>query len=150
MREPNERQALSKVLAEVRRRLFITTACGWGTRAALLLMPIAVIGVAADRRWNDSQATPLVLVLVPILVLAFAIFKGLRGLGARVQSALTLDAEARLKDRVSSAWEFLDAGELDEARRAQVRDAIRHAESLKFSDVLKFRWPRFAPALPVL
>ena len=150
MREPNERRALAKVLADVRRRLFFTTACAWAVRVALLLLPIAVIGVAADRRWNDSHTTPFVLVSVVALVLACAIFKGLRGLGARVQSALTLDEEARLKDRVSSAWEFLESGELDEARRVQVQDAIRHAESLKFSDVLKYRFPRFAMGLPVV
>ena len=150
MREPSERQALTKVLAEVRRRIFFTTACAWAVRAGLLILPIAVLGVAADRRWSDSQASAWIVAGAFGIVLLFSIFKGLRGLGARVHSALTLDEEARLKDRVSSAWEFLNGGELDEARRVQVQDAIRHAEALKFSDVLKFRWPRFAVGLPVI
>jgi hypothetical protein len=55
----------------------------------LLILPIAVLGVAADRRWNDSQATAWILVGAVGVALAFAIFKGFRGLGARVHSALT-------------------------------------------------------------
>lgn len=150
MLEKNERQVLMRVLAEARRRIFFTTTCAWAARAGLLILPIAVLAVAADRRWNESLATPSILGVALFAIFGFAIFKGLRGLGARVRSALALDEGARLKDRVSSAWEFLNEGELDEARRVQVHDAIRHAEALKFSDVVKMRWPRFAVGLPVL
>src|SRR5262249_19372802 len=71
------------------------------------------------------------------------------GLGARVHSALTLDQGGQLKDRVSSAWEFLEAKELDEARQVQVRDAIRHVEALDLKKILCFPKPRFTQLLPV-
>ncbi|MBX7257424.1 MAG: efflux RND transporter permease subunit [Candidatus Hydrogenedentes bacterium] len=67
-----------------------------------------------------------------------------------LDSALALDERGSLKDRVSSAWEFLHyEGELDEPRRLQVRDAIRHAESLSVPSLFRLRLTRTALALPV-
>src|SRR5262249_19677200 len=57
--------------------------------------------------------------------------------------------QAKLKDRISSAFEFAVQGQLDEASQVQLRDAIRHAESLDLKQVFRFHWPRFARLLPV-
>ncbi|HPU57829.1 MAG TPA: hypothetical protein PLH97_16355, partial [Verrucomicrobiota bacterium] len=57
--------------------------------------------------------------------------------------------EARLNDRVSSAWEFLDQAELTEAHRAQIQDAIRRTEGLNLRAVLPMRWPRLARFAPL-
>lgn len=149
MKERTEREILAQVLAEVRRRIFITTAWGWLARAGLIVLPIAAALVAADQRWNQGRTSiGIALAAIGGLVL-FSVVMGLRGLGLRVRSALTFDEQAHLKDRVSSAWEFLEQPELSEAHKVQIRDAIRHAESLDCTQVLRFRSPRLAMALPV-
>jgi hypothetical protein len=148
MQNRTERMILANVLARVRRKLFFNAACQWWVRAGIVLLPVAAALVAADQRWNAGRASGLIALAALGGLMAASVLLGLRGLGERVRSALTLDEHAHLKDRVSSAWEFLDQPNLDEARRVQIRDAIRHVEALDYARVLRAKLPRFAIALP--
>ena len=149
MQPQSDREVLANLLGRVRRRIFLNAASASLARAGLLVLPLAAALIACDQRWNQGRAS-LAIVAVSLLgALAFALVAGLRGLGARVRSALMLDQGGHLKDRVSSAWEFLEAKELDEARQVQVRDAIRHVEGLDLKKVFGFPKPRFAQLLPV-
>jgi hypothetical protein len=149
MSERTEREILAGLLARVRRRLFFRTAWHSLMWALLLALPVAALLVAADQRWNQGRASLLVSLAALSGASLFAGILGLRGLGERVRSALTFDEQAHLKDRVSSAWEFLELGALSEAHRVQIRDAIGHAERLDCRKVLGIQWPRYALALPV-
>ncbi|MGH8246244.1 MAG: hypothetical protein ACREUU_07405, partial [Gammaproteobacteria bacterium] len=150
MCERTEREKLAGLLARVRRRLFFRAAghrLMWGLLVAL---PAAALFVAADQRWNQGRASILFSLAAVSGAAIFAAIVGLRGLGERVRSALTLDEQAHLKDRVSSAWEFLELSDLSEAHRVQIRDAIGHAERLDCRKVLGMQWPRYAFALPLV
>lgn len=126
------------------------TACHWLVRALFAVLPVTAVLVAVDQRWNQGRASVIISLLAAFGMTAFALVLGLRGLGERVRSALTLDEQAHLKDRVSSAWEFMGLGHLSEAHLVQIRDAIRHAEGLDYGKVLGMQWPRHALALPLL
>ncbi|HEU0008534.1 MAG TPA: hypothetical protein VFT34_01830, partial [Verrucomicrobiae bacterium] len=136
MSERTEREKLAGLLARVRRRLFFRTACHWLMRALLVALPAAAIFVASDQRWNQGRASVFFSLAAVCGGVVFALVLGLRGLGERVRSALTFDEQARLKDRVSSAWEFLELRNLSEAHQVQIRDAIGHAERLDCRKVL--------------
>jgi tetratricopeptide (TPR) repeat protein len=144
-----EQQILERLLGQVRRRLFIRTAGGTALRAALWFWPLAAVLVAADQRWGGGSASWLIALAAVAGVIAFAIYKGLTTLGEKVQSALVLDNRADLKDRISSACEFLEEGHLDEARQVQVRDAVRRARQVNAKAVLRFEWPRWSALMPV-
>jgi hypothetical protein len=149
MRDRTEREILAGLLAKVRRRIFITTATAGLVRSGLVVLPLAAALVAADQRWNAGRASWVIALTSSSAILLWAMALGLRGLGERVRSALTLDEEAHLKDRVSSAWEFLEQKNLTEAQHVQISDAIRHAESLNYRNVLRLQWPPLAVLLPV-
>lgn len=150
MRDRTERKILAQLLAKVRRRLFFKTACHSFMRAMLVSLPMGALLVAADQRWNGGRLSIVVAFAAAIGAAAFGVFFGLRGLGERVRSALTLDEHAHLQDRVSSAWEFMELRDLSEAHLVQIRDAIQHAEGLNFGKVFGVQWPRQALALPLV
>jgi hypothetical protein len=149
MQSLTERGILAKLLAKVRRRLFRHAAAAAWVRASLFALPAAALLIAANERWGEPLLSRAIAAAVLGGTLVFAAVRGWRGLGARVHAALRLDDRAQLKDRVSSAWEFLELPELNEAQQVQVRDAIRRAEALDCRGVLRFEWPRFAAGLPV-
>jgi hypothetical protein len=150
MTERSERAVLAGLLARVRRRIFIQSATGWFVRVAVFLLPLAALLIAADQRWNQGSASLWITVAAVAGLVVASVILGARGLGERVHSALTLDQHAHLKDRISSAWEFLSQPSLTEAQRVQVQDAIHRAEALNCRTVLRLQWPRTTVALPVL
>ena len=149
MQERTERQTLERLLADARRRLFFKSLQFHLILAAVVVLPLAAALVAASQRWYHSKGSLPVVLGAIVVAIAFAAFKAWRQLGGKVSSALALDDQAHLKDRISSAYEFAAQGELDEARRVQLHDALRHAESLDLKQVFRFQWPRFANLLPV-
>ncbi|HEU0040371.1 MAG TPA: hypothetical protein VFR76_13970 [Verrucomicrobiae bacterium] len=149
MQERTERQTLERLLADARRRLFFKSLQFNLILAAVVVLPVAAALVAASQRWYHAQGILPVVLGAIVVAFAFAGFKAWRQLGGKVSSALALDDQAQLKDRISSACEFAAQGELDEATRVQLHDALRHAESLDLKQVFRFQWPRFARLLPV-
>jgi len=142
-------QTLERLLAEARRRLFLKALQSNLTMAAVLLLPVAATLVAVSQRWYHGKGS-LAIVLGAIgAAVVFAAIKAWSQLGGKVASALAIDEQAQLKDRISSAFEFAAQGQLDEASQVQLRDAIRHAESLDLKRVFRFQWPRYARVLPV-
>lgn len=108
---------------------------------------LCVAAVAADQRWGTGQwSVPAVTVGLAAAVATAAIW-ALRNTGGLLNSALEVDHRADLRDRVSSAWEFLNAGRLDEPRMVQVRDAVRWVQRLEFRSLFHMRMPRTVPAL---
>src|SRR5262245_14027423 len=142
-------QTLERLLADARRRLFLKSLQFNLILAAVLLLPFAAALVAVSQRWYHGKGSlPIVLGAIGVAVV-FAAIKAWSQLGGKVASALAIDEQAQLKDRISSAFEFAAQGQLDEASQVQLRDAIRHAESLDLKQVFRFHWPRFARLLPV-
>jgi hypothetical protein len=149
MQLQSDREVLAHLLSRVRRRIFFNAALAWLARASLLALPFMAALIACDRRWNQGHASLAIAAVSVASAVLLAFGAALCGLGARVRSALMLDQGGHLKDRVSSAWEFLEAKELDEARHVQVRDAIQHVEALDLRQALSFPKLRFARLLPV-
>src|SRR6266550_4039776 len=149
MQERTERQTLERLLADARRRLFFKSLQFHLILAAVVVLPLAAALVAASQRWYHAKGSLPVVLGAIVVAIAFAAFKAWRQLGGKVSSALALDDQAQLKDRISSACEFAAQGELDEATRVQLHDALRQAESLDLRQVFRFQWPRFARLLPV-
>jgi len=116
----------------------------------LPVLPGAALAIALDRRYLEGAWSGWVLgcALAAPLLLAFAvaIFRMRSSLG----SAIALDEEADLKDRISTALEFLAQPErLDEPRTLQIEDAILHAERLNLRPLFRLRFPRYAMLVPV-
>ncbi len=149
MQERTEHQKLNQLLTGVRRQLFFKSLQSHLILAAVVVVPVAALLVAASQRWYHAKGILPIVLCATGVVIAFAVIKAWLGLGEKVSSALALDDRAHLKDRISSAYEFSAQGELDEATQVQVRDAIRHAESVDLKQVFQFRWPKFARWLPV-
>lgn len=149
MHSTSDQTTLDHVLRTVRRRIFRATA--WHTSIGILAigLPLAALLIGADRRWNQGGATPLVLAGLGLVTVAGTIANARRGLGDRVALALRLDRDGDLKDRVSSAWEFLQEPALDEIRQVQVRDTVRRVESLELPKVLSLPRSRLAPWVPL-
>jgi hypothetical protein len=150
MKERTEREILRDLLANVRRRIFFKAARTGLVQATLIVLPIAGILIALNRRagfdWSNSGIASLALAAVA----AFALIKGALTLGQKLHSALAIDEQGRLKDRISSAYEFLEESKLDEARTAQIQDAIRHGQSLELDRIFRFEWPRLSGFLPLI
>ncbi len=138
----NDRQKLERLLNSVKRRLFFTSFLQHVARASVVILPIATVLTAGFKRWSQGPT-----VLIPAgaglaLVLIYALIRSARGVGKQLECALAMDKQANLKDRISSALEFLRDGELDVVRQAQVQDAVRHGQALDAKLVFKFQWPR--------
>jgi len=151
MESNHQGQILETVLRGVRRTLFWRCFLVYLAKSALVFLPITAAAIAADQRWNGGQWSFLLLGLGLVLLIGAPLISAFFRRGDAVRSALALDEQAQLKDRVSSAYEFLnDPGELDEARAAQVRDAIDRARKLDCAKVFPFRFPKYSSVLPVL
>ena len=101
MKDRTEREILAQLLARVRRRLFLKTACHSLMWALLASLSVGALLVAVDQRWNGSRFSVMVPFVALLGAAAFAVVHGLRGLGERVRSALTLDEQAHLQDLIA-------------------------------------------------
>src|SRR5262245_35692177 len=111
--QQSDLDVLEKLLARVRRRLFARTAGFWCVRAALWVLPVAAMVTAAAGRWGPAWSPWLVAVAGLAAVSVFCLLKAWLSLGEEVHAALVLDDRADLKDRISSACEFLKEGHLN-------------------------------------
>ncbi|MEO5804569.1 MAG: hypothetical protein ABIR24_13665 [Verrucomicrobiota bacterium] len=150
MKTNDERKVLEQLLANVRRRLFLKSFSATIIYSGLVFLPIAAIAIACNERWNHGKGSVTFLVGSVSAIVLFAIAKARSGLGARVHSALELDQTAGLKDRISSAYEFLAANDQSEACQTQIQDAMARAKEISLKSTFQFRFPRFSFALPVI
>lgn len=149
MQNQAERDILERLLADARRRLFFKSLQSQLILATLVVAPLAAALIAVSQRWYGGRGTLAIALIALGVIIGFSLLRAWSGLGEKVSSALALDSQAQLKDRISSAYEFAAQGNLDEATQVQLHDAVRHAKSLDLSKVFQFRWPRFAGLLPV-
>lgn len=150
MRDPQSRDALRRTIALARRRLFVQAMLSGVVRVGLVAIPIGAVAVAVDQRWGGGEAGRYVALGVALacagLPLLWAFLKRRSVLG----SALAIDGRASLKDRIASAWQFVnDPVELDEPKMAQIHDAIRHAHAINVRSMFRPRLSRAWLALPV-
>jgi len=134
----------------VQRKLFVRNVFQMVVTIGVFVLPCAALGVAIDQRfWSGSWSAWIlgVAVAIPLLVAVLAAVFRLR---TPLASAIALDEEADLKDRISTALEFLAQPEkLDQARNLQIEDAIRHAEQLNLRPLFRVHFPRYAVLVPV-
>lgn len=150
MIDRHAREVLKRTVSAARRRLFFQSCAITAVRSGVIVLPLAAVAVAVDQRITSGEFSALLLVLAAAIWLGITTLIALMRLRSPLDSALALDEGAALKDRLSSAWEFLSENrELDEPRLLQIRDAIRHAESLNIRAVLRPQWSRATWALPV-
>ncbi len=142
--------SLSTTVSAARRRLFTHAFLAWWIRAGVAGLLLAAVLVAVDQRWGTGAwsvpGSAVILTGSALIALGAAAW----GLGSRFRSALRLDEEAGLKDRISSALEFLRLPELSEAQSVQLRDAADHAAGIDLRKVLRPLLPRYGLLLPVL
>jgi hypothetical protein len=149
MENGNERQVLDQVLNRVRRKLLFQTFAATFMRSAIFGLPAGALAVAIFQRTNQPAAALWsVAGLVGLLCVISAVV-AFRGLGQRLDSALRLDSTAGLKDRITSAYEFLNEKQLGPIEAVQVSDAVRHAKALDVKTTFRFAWPRYSSYLPV-
>ena len=94
MREQNGRAILEQVLAQVQRRIFLTTAAFWLVRAGIIILPLVALMVAAGKRWNQEALSLWAAGMSVLALVGFAMLMGRRGLGEKVRCALALDDKA--------------------------------------------------------
>ena len=124
----------------------------WGfvfCRLALVLFPIGALAVMVDQRWfagaHSISITLSTLVPLAIIPLGYAFLHR----GTQLHQAFEMDGRADLKDRISSAWEFLSQESMTAEQELQVRDAVRTAHDVDLPSLLTIgqsRLPRWALA----
>ena len=145
MLERTEREVLGRVLTRAQRGMWLRAAMSRLARRGPWLLGIGAVLIAADQRWNHGRASGWVGILSPSIALLWSFVPAWWGMGSKVRSAIRLDREAQLKDRVSSACEFLELGRLEEAQETQIHDAARHARSLDCRRLFRVEWRDWAP-----
>ncbi len=124
----------------------------WGfvlCRLALVLLPVGALAIMVDQRWFDGDYSVSIalstLVPLAILPLGYAFLHR----GTQLHQAFELDERAGLKDRISSAWEFLSQESLTAEQELQVRDAVRTAHDVDLPSLVTLtqsRLPKWALA----
>lgn len=149
MSSRNSREILASTLAKARRRLYFQSLRGFLARTLLVALPLTAVVVAADQYWLAGFYSPAIVAgAVGLSLAACAIYAAWR-LGTQLHAAVELDERADLRGRISSAWEFLHERRLDEARLAQVHDAVEHAKALELKPLFRpERW-RYARLIPL-
>ncbi|MEP6663817.1 MAG: hypothetical protein ABJC04_09155 [Verrucomicrobiota bacterium] len=150
MKTHDERKVLEQLLANVRRRLFLKSFWSATIYGSFFILPLAAVAIAVNTRWNYGQENLAIFLGAVGVILLFAIIKSLSGLGAQVRSALEFDQTAGLQDRLSSAYEFLKAGDQSEACQTQIQDAIARAQEINLKSTFHFKLPKFSFTLPVI
>ena len=114
----------------------------WGfvlCRMAVVLLPLGALAVMADQRWFEGAHSLNVacVALLPLLLFppAYAFLRQ----GTILHQAVEMDERAGLKDRISSAWEFLEEGDLTPEQTLQVRDALRSAHDVDLPALLTLK-----------
>ncbi len=143
----SHKDTLKTALSGARRKMFAQSATVISARTALVALPVAALVIAIDQRWGGGGASLVVGAIAILTIIVSPLFLGLALLGTHFRSAVHIDDKASLKNRISSAWHFLDEGELDEPRRVQVKDAIHHATALNYEALFSRGLPGAASVL---
>ena len=143
----SHKDTLKTALSGARRKMFAQSATVISARTALVALPVAALVIAIDQRWGGGGVSLVVGAIAVITIIVSPLFLGLALLGTHFRSAVHIDDRASLKNRISSAWHFLDEGELDEPRRVQVKDAIDHATALNYGALFSRGLPGAASVL---
>ena len=121
---------LRSSIQRVRRQWVIRSAIRNCVQFGMFVLPIAATLVAVDIRFGEGAWIGTIILVSALLSLIVPCIWAWTKRGSLLHSAIILDDRAELKDRISSAWEFLRDDELDAFRLAQIHDAIERAESL--------------------
>lgn len=149
MNTDSEKQTLENLLGEVRQKIFLRTTLAAALQLALIVLPVAAIAVAIDQRWGAGGGSGWIFFGAFVLIIGGAAARAASRLTRDVDAALEVDHNADLKDRISSAHEFLNGNKLDAAQATQVEDAISHARRVNASSIVEFTMPRQAHLIPV-
>src|SRR5262245_21264119 len=84
------------------------------------LLPVVAIAIVLDRRLNSGQWTGAIAVTGLVAILLAALVRAYRVNRTIIRTASSVDQTGDLKDRVTSACEFLESRELDPARQVQI------------------------------
>lgn len=144
-----KRRELDAAVKSARRKLFqarLRTAVPY---TLLGLLPAAAVAVAVDQRWFGGVAGVGIVLAFAVLALLVPPLWAAAGLKTRFASALAIDEAAGLKDRVSSAYKFLENNELDLPRSVQIDNALAHAKALNYAAVFAPRRIRFKFFIPL-
>lgn len=111
-------------------------------RLSLVLLPVGAMAVMVDQRWFGGSYSPSVAlsIIAPLAVipLGYAFLHR----GTQLHQAFEMDERAGLKDRISSAWEFLSQESMTHEQELQVRDALRTAHDVDLASLLTLRESR--------
>lgn len=143
-----KKREIALALENIQRRVQIQAAADYAVRAALWTLPVGIVLIAADARWQAGAA----MAIAVLLMLAIAGSASAGAWKARrppLDTARMLDRRAGLKSRVSTAFEFL-AASLDGPREAQVHDAMAHLHAFDWQHHFAPRAPRGSRWIPAL
>lgn len=127
-------------------RALYRTLCSW----LLGILPVAAVLVAVDQYWNAGRYSGITAASLIGVTVVMALLLAARRRGTQLRAAVEVDERAGLRGRISSAWEFLHEKRLDEARLAQVRDAVDHAAKLAIKPLFHGERVPHATLVPVL
>ncbi|MFH1742111.1 MAG: hypothetical protein ABIH23_24170, partial [bacterium] len=144
-----DKRTLHRVIGAAQRRVFLLTAASALVRSSVMILPPAALAIAAYQRWGNGQWISAAgwASISAILILSFVI--ALVRFHSRLGSALAVDQEAHLKDRISSAYEFLAQKELHGPHKVQIADAVRHAHQIRVRSLFRFQPPKYTFCFPV-
>jgi len=127
---------LGRFLRQLQFWLILETWCFVLCRLALVLLPIGALAIMVDQRWFEGghSVSIALFTLVPLAIipLGYAFFHR----GTDLHQAFEMDERAGLKDRISSAWEFLSQETMTAEQELQVRDALRTAHDVDLPSLL--------------
>lgn len=150
MRDPRSREALIRTIALARRRLFVQALLSGVGRVGLVAIPLGAIAVAADQRWGAGEAGRYVALGVAVACVGLPLFWAFLQRRSILGSAAAIDGRASLKDRIASAWQFVnDPSDLNEPRLTQIHDALRHAQAINVRSMFRPHFSRAWLLLPV-
>lgn len=143
---------LDTLLKACRNRILTQTALESGVIAGAFWLPATCLLVLVDRMAMGGTYGAVIM-LAGILGwtawVGIAAFRQSLRLSNLVTIAQKIDDSAGLKDRVSSAWEFIEEQAAGDAVAAQLRDASKRARTLSLDELFPLTAPRKAFLVPL-
>lgn len=140
-------EILNQVIVNVRRRIFLLSYTTDLIRIGLFLLPLAAVLILAAK-FQGIDATAWIAWSTALFMIVVPFIRSVRFFRSRVESALSLDHFAHLKDRITSAYEFLGHPAVNIPEEVQIQDAVRHARSLNLQQIIPSQYPRYSEFLP--
>ncbi len=137
----SQRRQILELVARVERRIRLQRVFERGTAGGLFyLMVMTVVVVLFKTGWLETAGlvrAAVALLAVPVAMIGWGWFSAVD----RVSVAQRIDRANGLHDRLSTALSLLEAGKDDAFVRAQIRDALRHADKVDTSRAAPFERP---------